>query len=117
MCEQNKREYERFRTLTSAYVSFAGKKTEQKAMIIDISMGGLALVSTAKYEKGDKIIITLFGNTIKLNGIVRRMQRSYGNYVYGIKLHHTADNDMINIANLIETIFDRMVNARATSYA
>ncbi len=104
----SQRKYERVPTLVLLSVEEANStKSPSRAAVINLSMGGSAIETNAKFYLGDHIVLRFSLAKDKFfvfEGIIKRISEGIGVFNYGVEFKDLTSSDKKNLKKLIKLI-------------
>lgn len=107
-----RRDYVRVDLIDYVFLRTLEEDKWSKALILDLSGGGMRMSVIDEFYEGDKILIKLLldGVEIKVNGeIIREIERRGNNQIYGVKF---IDIPEIARDRIIKKVFSQMIKQR-----
>lgn len=99
--QQKRRKHKRFRSLTPVKVTSLKKRSEKdQAVVVNISQGGLAFVSSKKYLNEESLNIR-FSDVFNVCGLIKRVNEIADHYIYGVKYSELSPDDRYKLAGFL----------------
>lgn len=111
-----RRKDKRFRIMSLADVcGLTAAGIADRAVVVDISTGGLAFVSTSVFFPGDIVSLNLLREKLNVDGVINRVDQEEEHYIYGVEFKDISLADKKKISGMISVIYEKIVKARLGS--